>query len=76
MNCYAIVHFDQVCIYSMNETYRDAIVKLRKNVVLKHFSDLFKDIKNLKTVLFEPDSIPFVLKKLITGQRLNRTRLD
>ena len=66
MNGYAIVHHDNVCIYSTKETYKDNPVKLRKNVTLKHFNVFFSDIKKLTKVLFEPSTTPFVLKKKIS----------
>ena len=70
MNCYALVYQNHVCIYSMKDSYRDNVIKLRKNVTLKHFNVLFKDIKKLKKVFFEPTSTPFILKSKITGQHI------
>ena len=66
MNGYAIVHHDNVCIYSTKETYKDNPVKLRKNVTLKYFNVFFPDIKKLSKVLFEPTTTPFILKKKIS----------
>ena len=70
MNCYALVYKNHICIYSMKDSYRDNVIKLRKNVTLKHFNVLFKDIKKLKKVFFEPASTPFILKSKITGQHI------
>ena len=42
MNCYAIVHHNHVCIYSMKDTYKDSAIELRKNVKLKHFDFFLK----------------------------------
>ena len=70
MNCYAILHHDHVCIYSMKDTYKDNTIKLRKNVLLKHFNVFFTDIKKLKKVLFEPTSTPFILRKNIIGRSI------
>ena len=75
MNCYAIVHHNHVCIYSMKDTYKDSARELRKNVVLKHFDTFFKDIKKLKKVLFEPTSTPFILKKKIIGQSIKSEKV-
>ena len=66
MNGYAIVHHDNVCIYSTKETYKDNPLKLRKNVTLKYFNVFFSDIKKLTKVLFEPTTTPFILKKKIS----------
>ena len=76
MNCYAIVYHDHLCIYSKKDTYRDNIIKLRKNVIIKHFNDFFTDIKKLKKVLFEPTSTPFILKKKIIGQRIKSEEIS
>ncbi len=70
MNCYAIIYYDHVCIYSMKENYRDSVIKLRKNVMIKHFNVFFQDIKKLKKVLFEPASTPFILKEKIMKKRI------
>ena len=75
MNCYAIVHHDHLCIYSMKDTYKDSARELRKNVVLKHFDTFFKDIKKLKKVLFEPTSTPFILKKKILGHSIKSEKV-
>ena len=64
MNCYAIVHHNHVCIYSMKDTYKDSARELRKNVVLKHFDAFFKDIKKLKKVyLSQPIRLIFLKRK-------------
>ena len=76
MNCYAIVYHDHLCIYSKKDTYRDNIIKLRENVMLKHFNDFFTDIKKLKKVLFEPTSTPFILKKKIIGRRVKSEQIS
>ena len=76
MNCYAIVYHDHLCIYSKKDTYRDNIIKLRKNVMIKHFNDFFTDIKKLKKVLFEPTSTPFILKKKIIVQRIKSEEIS
>jgi len=75
MNCYAIVHHNYVCIYSMKDTYKDSARELRKNVVLKHFDAFFKDIKKLKKVLFEPTTTPFILKKKIIGHSIKSEKV-
>ena len=66
MNGYAIVHHDNVCIYSTKETYIDNPIDLRKNVALKYFNDFFSDIRKLTKVLFEPTTTPFILKKIFS----------
>ncbi len=76
MNCYAIVYHDRLCIYSKKDAYRDKIIKLRKNVALKHFDDFFTDIKKLNKVFFEPTSTPFILKNKITGQRIKSEQIS
>ncbi len=75
MNCYAIVHHNHVCIYSMRDAYKDSAIELRKNVKLKHFDLFFKDIKKLKKVLFEPTNTPFILKKKIIGRSIKSEKV-
>ncbi len=75
MNCYAIVHYNHVCIYSMRDAYKDSVIELRKNVKLKHFDFFFKDLKKLKKVLFEPTNTPFILKKKIVGHSIETKKV-
>ncbi len=75
MNCYAIVHHNHVCIYSMRDAYKDSDIEVRKNVKLKHFDLFFKDIKKLRKVLFEPTNTPYILKKKIIGRRIKSEKV-